>query len=170
MHSRSKYPTNSKWIALQSINLFFSCFIIIVIRLNKAICARSQSFFLYSEPIYRMSKYYRDEMASRKVCYSSADIVSSFSGEIISTAKKSDESDVYCDCDGCVWLSLDGRKEKWLRWSPLRVSRLSSQRSHVNFYDESLAQVKQAQMANWLFSSARQTSPTTMRFIEVWIP
>ena len=45
-------------------------------RLNKAISARSQSFFLYSEPIYRMSKYYRDEMESRSVCYSSADMVS----------------------------------------------------------------------------------------------
>lgn len=45
-------------------------------RLNKAISARSQSFFLYSEPIYRMSKYYRDEMESREVCYSSADMVS----------------------------------------------------------------------------------------------
>lgn len=46
------------------------------IRLNKAISARSQSFILYSEPIYRLSKYYRDEMKSREVCYSSADMVS----------------------------------------------------------------------------------------------
>jgi hypothetical protein len=44
-------------------------------RLNRSICARSQSFFLYSEPVYRLSKYYRAEMESRKVCYSSADMV-----------------------------------------------------------------------------------------------
>lgn len=57
---------------LPLLNLTF----IVIARLNKAISARSQSFFLYSEPIYRMSKYYRDEMESREVCYSSADMVS----------------------------------------------------------------------------------------------
>ncbi|CAG9806070.1 unnamed protein product [Chironomus riparius] len=42
-------------------------------KLNKIISARSHSFLLYSEPIYRMTNYYRDEMQVRKVCYSSAD-------------------------------------------------------------------------------------------------
>lgn len=44
-------------------------------RLNKIISARSHSFLLYSEPIYQMTSYYRDEMRSREVCYSSANEV-----------------------------------------------------------------------------------------------
>ena len=59
----------------QLINLNTMYAHVIFSRLNRAISARSQSFFLYSEPIYRMSKYYRDEMESRNVCYSSADMV-----------------------------------------------------------------------------------------------
>ncbi|CAO1411007.1 unnamed protein product [Diamesa serratosioi] len=42
-------------------------------KLNKIISARSHSPLLYSEPIYRMTNYYRDEMESRSVCYYSAD-------------------------------------------------------------------------------------------------
>ncbi|CRK99374.1 CLUMA_CG012597, isoform A [Clunio marinus] len=48
------------------------------LRLDSGLISANQSFFYYSESIYRMSKYYRDEMESRKVCYSAADMIIKF--------------------------------------------------------------------------------------------
>lgn len=64
----SSLLSQMSWRITQLPNRLFS-------RLNKIISARSHSFLLYSEPIYKMTTYYRDEMQSRRVCYSSADLV-----------------------------------------------------------------------------------------------